>query len=155
MMQPESEIKRQLDGSFWFFDQYGNVQHRFVDVDFIPKNKPSSIRCDRDEAPSIGSMRINWPSNAYELIDNMRNDRMTWQMIGQVFGASQNATIEYYKKKHRLQRLADDKKYYEVRSREIRKMLRAGWSQTEIEQETGFSQELIRSVASRLRRKSL
>ena len=154
-MQTESEIKRQLDGSFWFFDQYGNVQHRFVDVDFIPKNKPSAIRFDREETPPIGSMRINWPSNAYELIDQMRNDRMTWQMIGQVFGASLNATIEYYKKKHRQKQLEADKKYFEVRSREIRKMLRAGWSQTEIEEETGFSQELIRSVASRLRRKPL
>jgi len=155
MMQTESEIKRQLDGSFWFFDQYGNVQHRFVDVDFIPKNKPSSIRLDREEAPPIGSMRINWPSNAYELIDHMRNDRMTWQMISQVFGASANATIEYYKKKHRQKQLADDKKYYEVRSREVRKMLRAGWSQIEIEQETGYSPEFIKSVASRLRSRGL
>ena len=101
MMQPESEIKRQLDGSFWFFDQYGNVQHRFVDGDFIPKNKPISIRFDRDQAPPIGSMRINWPSNAYQLIAYMRKDKMTWQMIGQVFGASANATIEHYKKKQR------------------------------------------------------
>ena len=101
MMQTESEIKRQLDGSFWFFDQYGNVQHRFVDVDFIPKNKPISIRSDRDQEPPIGSMRMNWPSNAYRLIAYMRKDKMTWQMIGQVFGASQNATMEYYKKKQR------------------------------------------------------
>lgn len=151
-MLPESEIKRQLDGSFWYFDQYGNVHHKFVDADYIPKHKQNAIYCEREEAPQSGSMRINWPSNAYELIDLMREERMTWQMIGQVFGASPNATVEYYKKRRHKKQLEDDKLHYEMRSKEVAKMLRAGWNHNEIEQETGYSMDLIKSVASRMRR---
>lgn len=153
-MWTESEIKDHLDGSFWFWDQSGIVRHKFVEFDHIPNHKPGAIYIDRETDKELGSgggFRINWPPNAYDLIDQMRNDRMTWQMIGQVFGASANATIEYYKKRHRKRQLDDDKKHYEVRSKEVGKMLRAGWSQAEIEQETGYSSEFIKTVASRLR----
>lgn len=151
----ETEIKRRMDGSFWFFDQYGNIHHKFVDVDYIPKHKQNAIHAEREQPPETGSMRINWPSNAFELIDQMREDNMTWQMIGHVFNASTNATIEYYKKRRHKRQIENDKEHYELRSKEITKMLRAGWNHAEIQKETGYSMDLIKSVDSRLRKKGL
>lgn len=153
-MYTESEIKRHLDGSFWFFDQDGKLHHKFVDVDFVPNHFGKLPYGQTVDARGVGSngYHIEWPENAFEVIDQMREDGMTWQMIGQVFGASQSATTEFYKKCQKKKQLQEDQAHYEIRSREVGRMLRAGWNHNEIAQETGYSLDFIKSVASRLRR---
>ena len=157
-MWTESEIKRHLDGSFWFWDQSGVVRHKFVELDHIPKHKPGAIYVERETDKELGSgggYRINWPPNAFELIEQMREDNLTWQMIGSVFGASVTATTEFHKKRKARRQLEDDKKHFETRSREVGKMLRSGWSQDEIIAETGYSPEFIKNVAAKVRRGGL
>lgn len=155
-MYTESEIKRQLDGSFWFLDQAGVVHHKFVDLDYIPSHRPGAVYSERerdqDNAPG-GGYRINWPSNAFELIDQMREDRLTWPMIGQVFGASAQATSDFYRKRQAKKQLEQDKAHFALRSKEVTRMLLAGWDETKIQTETGYSKELIKNVAERIRRK--
>ena len=155
-MWTESEIKRQLDGSFWFFDQDGKIHHRFVEVDFIPHHFGKLPYAKTVDARGVGSngYHIQWPENSFDVMEQMREDGMTWHMVAQVFGASPSATTEYYKKCTKKKQIEDDKAHYEIRSKEVIRMLRNGWNHNEIQQETGYSLELIKSVASRLRSKN-
>lgn len=154
-MYTESEIKRQLDGSFWFFDQDGKLHHKFVDVDFTPNHFGKLPYTQTIDARGVTSncYHIQWPENAFDIMEQMREDGMTWQMIGQVFGASQSATTEFYKKCQKKKQIEEDKAHYEIRSKEVIRMLRNGWNHNEIEHETGYSIEFIKSVASKLKAK--
>lgn len=138
-MWTEAEIKKALDGNFWFFDQEARLHHKFVEDDFLPtmnKNTSFTMVVKTDS-------NMKWSDESYDLILEMRDDKMSWPMIADIFQVPVSTLTDYVKRMKRRRALESFKKKSVIKIEEVRRMKAAGWDYARIKLETGYHKQLI------------
>lgn len=141
-MWTEAKIKQALDGNFWFFDQEGKIHRKFVENDWVPsfKNNAPFAAVVKSESS------IKWLDESYDLILEMREDKMSWPMIADIFQAPVSTLTDYVKRMKRRRSLEAFKKKSAIKIEEVRRMKAAGWDYARIKLETGYHKQLIIDV---------
>lgn len=145
-MWTEARIKQELDGNWWFFDQDGKLHHQFVDPDWMPShrgNNPYGAVVKQEQA-------VKWTDESYDLILEMRADKMSWTMIADIFQVPDSTLTDYCNRMKRTRRVAalqavrsEAKNKANVKAEEVRRMKAEGWNYARIRKETGYNKQFI------------
>lgn len=145
-MWTEALIKKELDGNWWFFDQDGKLHHQFVDPDWMPShrgNNPYGAVVKPEQA-------VKWSDESYDLILEMRADKMSWTMIADIFQVPDSTLTDYCNRMKRTRRVAalqavrgEAKNKANIKTEEVRRMKADGWNYARIRKETGYNKQFI------------
>ena len=145
-MWTEALIKKELDGNWWFFDQEGKMHHQFVDLDWMPShrgNNPYGAVVKQEQA-------VKWSDESYDLILEMRADKMSWTMIADIFQVPDSTLTDYCNRMKRTRRVAAlqaargaAKNKTNIKIEEVRCMKAEGWDYARIRKETGYNRQFI------------
>ena len=145
-MWTEALIKKELDGNWWFFDQEGKLHHQFVDLDWMPShrgNNPYGAVVKQEQA-------VKWSDESYDLILEMRADKMSWTMIADIFQVPDSTLTDYCNRMKRTRRVAalqavrsQAKNKASIKIEEVRRMKAEGWDYSRIKRETGYDRRFI------------
>ena len=145
-MWTEALIKKELDGNWWFFDQEGKLHHQFVDPDWMPShrgNNPYGAVVKNEQA-------VKWSDESYDLILEMRADKMSWTMIADIFQVPDSTLTDYCNRMKRTRRVAalqavrgGAKNKANIKIEEVRRMKAEGWDYARIRKETGYNRQFI------------
>ena len=145
-MWTEALIKKKLDGNWWFFDQEGKLHHQFVEPDWMPShrgNNPYGAVVKQEQA-------VKWSDESYDLILEMRADKMSWTMIADIFQVPDSTLTDYCNRMKRTRRVAAlqavrgaAKNKANIKIEEVRRMKADGWNYARIRKETGYNKQFI------------
>ena len=145
-MWTEALIKKELDGNWWFFDQEGKLHHQFVDLDWMPShrgNNPYGAVVKQEQT-------VKWSDESYDLILEMRSDKMSWTMIADIFQVPDSTLTDYCNRMKRTRRVAAlqavrgaAKNKTNIKIEEVRRMKAEGWDYARIRKETGYNRQFI------------
>ena len=145
-MWTEALIKKELDGNWWFFDQEGKLHHQFVEIDWMPShrgNNPYGAVVKQEQA-------VKWSDESYDLILEMRADKMSWTMIADIFQVPDSTLTDYCNRMKRTRRVAAlqaargaAKNKTNIKIEEVRCMKAEGWDYARIRKETGYNRQFI------------
>ena len=145
-MWTEALIKKELDGNWWFFDQEGKLHHQFVEPDWMPShrgNNPYGAVVKQEQA-------VKWSDESYDLILEMRADKMSWTMIADIFQVPDSTLTDYCNRMKRTRRVAAlqavrgvAKNKANIKIEEVRRMKAEGWDYARIRKETGYNRQFI------------
>lgn len=145
-MWTEALIKKELDGNWWFFDQEGKLHHQFVEIDWMPShrgNNPYGAVVKQEQA-------VKWTDESYDLILEMRADKMSWTMIADIFQVPDSTLTDYCNRMKRTRRVAAlqavrgvAKNKANIKIEEVRRMKAEGWDYARIRKETGYNRQFI------------
>ncbi len=145
----ERFMKQQLDGNFWSFDVEGRIVWNDVPVDFIPQFKRYTWSDGEEDRPKAQITRRDWSMDDFRRIEKFRIKGKSWKEISRNFGASDNATSDFYKRIIRFQNENLTKDIQIRRLKIVKWMHDHGTRSTAISLQMGYSPSMVESVTGR------
>jgi hypothetical protein len=160
-MSAEAFIKANLDGRFWWVDDFGTVRVKSVAHDFIPSHNrangiPSTDTLTKHRNPG-GRTQRPWTPEEDEKLFAMRHSRKGWDEVRAAIKRCVKACRARYQEICEAKGVEPIPQYPQEgritveQQREVLRLIGVGYTMNEVSERTGFSYARVYDVVRRSR----